>query len=103
MPTRVPSNAPKEQCVKSIRKIVAAEHDKGSVQSYRARLSISEKFESPDVFNHCIVRLNKNDVIVRQNSQNFKQCKDQLEGSAREISTPFRDNTTGAHNKISTY
>ena len=71
----------------------------GSAQSYRAGLSISEKFESPDVFNHCIVRLNKNDVIVR----NFNQCKNQLEGSAREISTPLRDNTTGAHNKISTY
>ena len=37
---------------------IAAEHDMGSAQSYRAGLSISEKFESPDVFNHCIVRLN---------------------------------------------
>ena len=65
MLTRVPSNAPKVQRVKSISKNVAAEHDMGSAQSYRARLSISEKFESPDVFNYCIVRLNKNDVIVR--------------------------------------
>ena len=72
MPTRVPSNAPKVQRVKSIRKIVAAEHDMGSAQSYRARLSISEKFESPDVFNHCIVRLNKNDVIVRLKFAKFQ-------------------------------
>ena len=78
-------------------KIVAAEHDMGSAQSYRAGLSLSEKFESPDVFNHCIVRLSKkNDVIVRLNSRNFNQCKNQLEGSAREISTPLQDNTTGA-------
>ena len=52
----------------------------GPAQSYRAGLSISEKFESPDVFNHCIVRLNKNDVIVRLNSRNFNQCKNQMEG-----------------------
>ena len=75
----------------------------GSAQSYRAGLSISETFESPDVFNYCKVRQNKNDVIVKLNSRNFNQSKNQLEGSAREISTPLRDNTTGAHNKISTY
>ena len=46
------------------KKIVSAEHDMGPAQSYRAGLSNSEKFESPGVFNHCIVRLNKNDVIV---------------------------------------
>ena len=71
----------------------------GSAQSYRAGLSISEKFESPDVFNHCIVRLNKNDVLVRLKIASINQ----LEGSARENATPLRDNTTGAHNKISTY
>ena len=68
----------------------------GSAQSYRASLSISEKFESHDVFNHCIVRLNKNDDIVRL-LRNCNQCKNQLEGSAREISTPLRDNTTGSN------
>ena len=61
----------------------------GSAQSYRAGLSISEKFESPDVFNHCIVRLHKNDVIVRLKFAKFQQCKNQLEVSAREILTLF--------------
>ena len=75
----------------------------GSAQSYRAGLRISEKSESPDEFNHCIMRINKNDVIVRLKLRNFNQCKNQLEGSARENATPLRDNTTGAHNKISTY
>ena len=75
----------------------------GSAQSYRAGLSISEKFESPYVFNHCLVRLNKNYVIVRLKIAKFHQCKNQMEGSARENATPLRDNTTGAYNKISTY
>ena len=44
----------------------------GSAQSYRAGLSVSEKFESPDVFNHYIVRLNKNDVIVRLKIAKFQ-------------------------------
>ena len=71
MPTRVPSNAPKVQRVKH-QKIVAAEHDMGSAQPHRAGLSISEKFESLDVFNHCIVRLNKNDAIVRLKFAKFQ-------------------------------
>ena len=44
----------------------------GSAQLYRAGLPISEKFESPDVFNDCIVRLNKNDVIVRLKFAKFQ-------------------------------
>ena len=72
MPTRVPSNAPKVQTFQEHQKIVAAEHDMGSAQLYRAGLSISEKFESPDVFNHCIARLNKNDVIVRLKFAKFQ-------------------------------
>ena len=48
---------PKSTTYQEHHKIVAAEHGMGSAQSYRAGLSISEKFESPDVFNHCIVRL----------------------------------------------
>ena len=44
----------------------------GSAQSYRAGLSISDKFESPDVFNHRIVRLNKNDIIVRLKFAKFQ-------------------------------
>ena len=44
----------------------------GSAQSYRAGLSISEKFESPDKFNHCTVRLNTNDVIVRLRNKTMK-------------------------------
>ena len=74
-----------------------------SAQSCRAGLSISEKFESPDAFNHYRVRLNKNDIIVRLKFANFNQCKNKQEGRAREISTRLRDNTTGAHNRISTY
>ena len=75
----------------------------GSAQSYLAGLSISEKFESFDVFNHCIGRLNKNVVIVRLKKRNFNECNNQLEGNARENATPLRDNTTGVLNKISTY
>ena len=47
-----------------------------SAQSYRAGLSIAEKFESPDVFNHCIVRLNKNDAIVRLKFAKFQPVKE---------------------------
>ena len=36
----------------------------GSAQSHRAYLTIFEKFESPDAFNHCIVRLSKNDCCL---------------------------------------
>ena len=77
-------------------KIVAAEHDMGSAQSYRAGLSISVKFESPDVFNHCIVRLNKNDVIARLKFAKFQPGKAVLEKSQLLFAT------TGAHNKILT-
>ena len=44
----------------------------GSAQSYHAGLSISEKFEAPDIFNHGIVRLNKNDAIVRLKFAKFQ-------------------------------
>ena len=53
----------------------------GSAQAYRAGLSISENFESPDVFNHCIVRLNKNDVIVRLKIAKFQPV---LESAGRQ-------------------
>ena len=43
-----------------------------SAQLYRAGLSISEEFESPDVFNHCIMALNKNDVMVRLKFEKFQ-------------------------------
>ena len=72
MPTRVLSNAPKVPTCQEHQKILAAEHDMGSAQSYRAGLSISEKFESPDVFNHFRVRLNKNDVIMRLKFAKFQ-------------------------------
>ena len=71
MPTRVPSNALSTTC-QEYQKSVAVEHDMGSAQLYCAGLSISEKFESLDVFNHCIVRLNKNDVIVRLKFAKFQ-------------------------------
>ena len=43
-----------------------------SAESHRAGLSIYEKFESHDVFNHFIERLNKNDVIVRLKFAKFQ-------------------------------
>ena len=73
VPTCVPSNAP-STTFQEHQKIVAAEHDMGSAQSYRAGLSISEKFQSPDALNHCIVRLNKNDVIVRLKFAKFQSA-----------------------------
>ena len=74
MPTRVPSNAHKVhvQRVKSIRKLLLLSTTWDQSKSYRAGLSISEKFESPDLFNHCIVKLNKNDAIVRLKFAEFQ-------------------------------
>ena len=62
MPTCVSFSAPKVQRVKSIRKLLLQSTTLD--QPNRAGLSISEKFESPDVFNYCIVRLNNKRAMM---------------------------------------
>ena len=72
MPTRVPSNAPKVQRVKSIRKLLLLSTAWDQLNRIVPAYQKSGKFESPDVFNHCIVRLNKNDVILRLKIAKFQ-------------------------------
>ena len=66
MPTRVPSNAHKVRRVQSIRKLLLLS------MTWNQPNRIVPAYKYLKRFNHCIVRLNRNDAIVRLKFAKFQ-------------------------------